>query len=132
MVLKYFNTQYTNYIYTYIYIYIYINTYIYIYIYIYIYNIYIYTYIYIYNIYIYIYYICKIYKIHTKYLNIYFVANKEKRWFSKRVLKENKHAKCFKNKFFYISYPLLCTRTCAYHGLRNVFFSENLAYFVFL
>ena len=31
-----------------------------------------------------------------------------------------------------ISYPLICTRTCAYQGVRNVRFLENLACFVFL
>ena len=31
-----------------------------------------------------------------------------------------------------ISYPLIRTRTCAYQGVRNVRFSENLACFVFL
>ena len=31
-----------------------------------------------------------------------------------------------------IPYPLIRTCTCAYHGVRNVYFSENLAYFVFL
>ena len=27
-----------------------------------------------------------------------------------------------------ISYPLICTRTCAYQGVRNVSFSGNFAY----
>ena len=27
-----------------------------------------------------------------------------------------------------ISYPLICTRTCTYQGIRNVSFSENFAY----
>ena len=31
-----------------------------------------------------------------------------------------------------ISYPLICTRTCAYQEVRNVCFSENLACLVFL
>ena len=31
-----------------------------------------------------------------------------------------------------ISYPLISTRTCAYQGVRNVCFSENLTCFVFL
>ena len=31
-----------------------------------------------------------------------------------------------------ISYPLIRTRMCAYQGVRNACFSENLACFVFL
>ena len=31
-----------------------------------------------------------------------------------------------------ISYPLICMRTCAYKGVRNVRFSENLACFAVL
>ena len=42
--------------------------------------------------------------------------------------------KTLHTKFFLktnISYPLICTRTCAYQGVRNNRFSENLACFVF-
>ena len=45
---------------------------------------------------------------------------------------------CFRNKARQIfrktniSYTLVCTRKCAYQGVRNVYFSENLACFVFL
>ena len=38
----------------------------------------------------------------------------------------------YQNGCFNISYILIGTRTCAYHGVRNVHFSENLACFVFL
>ena len=27
-----------------------------------------------------------------------------------------------------ISYPLICTHTCVYQGIRNVIFSENIVY----
>ena len=43
--------------------------------------------------------------------------------------KNTKHAK-FSEK--HISNPLIRTRTCAYQGVRNVRFLENLACFVFL
>ena len=42
--------------------------------------------------------------------------------------KKTKHAKFFK-KTPNISYPLIRTRTCAYQGVRNVHFSENLPYY---
>ena len=44
--------------------------------------------------------------------------------------KKTKHAK-FSEKTN-ISYPLIRTHTCAYQGVRNVRFSENLVCFVFL
>ena len=49
---------------------------------------------------------------------------------SKRVFQENKARQIFWKTN--ISYPLTRTRTCAYQGVRNVRFSENLACFVFL
>ena len=44
--------------------------------------------------------------------------------------KKTKHAK-FSEKTN-ISYPLICTYTCAYQGMRNTRFAENLVGFVFL
>ena len=44
--------------------------------------------------------------------------------------KKVKHAK-FSEKTN-ISYPLIRTRTCAYRGVRNARFSENLERFAFL
>ena len=50
--------------------------------------------------------------------------------FSKRFLQENKARQIFQKTN--ISDPLIRTRACAYQGIRNVSFSENLACFVFL
>ena len=58
------------------------------------------------------------------------VGNKAKGLISKRVFQKNKARQIFHKKT--ISYPLIRIRTCAYQGVRNVFFSENLACFVFL
>ena len=56
------------------------------------------------------------------------VGNKAKGWTSKRVLKQS--APNFpKTNIFY---PVIRTRACAYQGVRNVPFPENLACFVFL
>ena len=60
----------------------------------------------------------------------FLVGNKAKGWLSKRVLQENKARQIFRKTN--ISYPLIRTRTCAYQGVRNVSFLENLACFVFL
>ena len=57
-----------------------------------------------------------------------FVGNKAKGRISKRVFQENKARQIFRKTN--ISYPLI--RTCAYQGVRNVRFSENLTCFVFL
>ena len=46
-----------------------------------------------------------------------FVSNKVKGRISKRVLQENKACRSFWKTN--ISYPLICTCTCAYQGLRN-------------
>ena len=52
------------------------------------------------------------------------VGNKAEGQISKRVFQENKAGQIFrKMKIFY---PLIRTRTCAYYGVRNVRFSENL------
>ena len=59
-----------------------------------------------------------------------FVGNKEKGWISKRVLHKNKACQIFWKTI--TSYPLICTYTCAYQGVRNVHFSGNLVCFVFL
>ena len=56
-----------------------------------------------------------------------YVGNKIKGRISKRVFHENKARQIFRKTN--ISYPLI--RTCAYQGVRNVRFSENLACFVF-
>ena len=57
------------------------------------------------------------------------VGNKAKGQTSKRVFQENKVCQIFRKTNMY---PLIPTRTCAYQGVRNVHFSENLACFVFL
>ena len=59
-----------------------------------------------------------------------FVGNKAKGRISKRVFQENEARQIFWKTN--ISYPLIRTLTCAYQGVRNVCFSENLACFVFL
>ena len=43
--------------------------------------------------------------------------------------KKTKHAKFSEMNIFY---PLLCTRSCAYQGVKDIHFLENLAWFVFL
>ena len=60
----------------------------------------------------------------------YFVGNKAKGKNSKRVLQENKARQIFRKTN--ISYRLIRKRTCAYQGVRNVHFPENVACFVFL
>ena len=59
-----------------------------------------------------------------------YVGNKEKGRISKRVFQERKARQVFRNTNIF--YPLILTRTCAYQGVRNVRFLENLACFVFL
>ena len=63
-------------------------------------------------------------------LMINFVVNKAKRRISKRVFQENQARQIFRKTK--ISYHLIRTRTCAYQGVRNVRFSENLTWFIFL
>ena len=58
-----------------------------------------------------------------------FVGNKTKGRISKRLFQENKARQIFRK--MKISYPMIHTRTCAYQGVRNVCFLENLAHFVF-
>ena len=58
-----------------------------------------------------------------------FVGNKTKGQISKRVLQENKARQISRKTN--IPYPLIHKRTCAYQGVRNVHFSENLVCFVF-
>ena len=60
----------------------------------------------------------------------HFVSNKAKERISKRVFQESKARQIFRKTN--ISYPLIRTRMCAYQGVRNVRFSENLACFAFL
>ena len=55
------------------------------------------------------------------------VGNKAKGRISKRVLQENKVRHIFRKTN--ISHPLIRKRTCAYQGVRNVRFSENLTCF---
>ena len=57
-------------------------------------------------------------------------GNKAKVRISKRVFQENKVRQMFRKAN--ISYPLIGRRTCAYQGVRNVCFSENLVCVVFL
>ena len=68
--------------------------------------------------------------IHTVFIVWYFVGNKEKNRISKQVLQENKAHRIFRK--MKSSYPQIHTRRCAYHGLRNIRFLENLVCFVFL
>ena len=58
------------------------------------------------------------------------VGNKAKGRISKQVFQENKACQIFRKTN--ISYSLIRTRTCVYQGVRNIRFSENLVYFVFL
>ena len=58
----------------------------------------------------------------------YFVGNKAKGQISKRVFQENEARQIFRKTD--IPYPMI--RTCAYQGVRNFHFSENLTCFVFL
>ena len=58
------------------------------------------------------------------------VGNKGNRRIWKRVFQENKTRQIFRKTN--ISYSLIRTSTCAYQGVRNVHFLENLACFVFL
>ena len=58
------------------------------------------------------------------------VGNKAKVESQNSGYKKTKHANFFRKTN--ISYPLTRIRTCAYQGVRNVSFSENLACFVFL
>ena len=51
----------------------------------------------------------------------YFVGNKARGRISIRVLQENKARQISRKTT--ISYPLICTRTCGYEGLRFVRFS---------
>ena len=44
---------------------------------------------------------------------------------SKRVFQENKARQIFRKTNIF--YPLICTRTCAYQGVKNVCFLKNLA-----
>ena len=60
----------------------------------------------------------------------YFVGIKAERWILKRVFQENKARQIFRK--MNISYTLIRSRTCAYHGVRNFWFSENLVCLVFL
>ena len=63
-------------------------------------------------------------------LHLQFVGNKAKVRISKQMFQENKARQIFQKTI--ISYPLIGKRTCAYQGLRNEPFLENLAPFVFL
>ena len=57
------------------------------------------------------------------------VGNKAKGRISKRVFQKNNTSNFRKEN---ISYPLIRARMCAYQGVRNIRFSENLTCFVFL
>ena len=58
------------------------------------------------------------------------VGKKAKGRISKRVFQENKARQIFRKTN--ISNPMIRTGTCAYQGVRNVRFSENLMCFIFL
>ena len=58
------------------------------------------------------------------------VGNKAKGRNSKWMFKENKARRISRKTNIFP--PLMRTRTCAYQGVRNVRFSENLACFIFL
>ena len=60
------------------------------------------------------------------------VGNKAKGRNSKWMFKENKARRISRKTNIPPPPPLMRTRTCAYQGVRNVRFSENLACFVFL
>ena len=55
---------------------------------------------------------------------------KQKDESQKGCFKKTKHTKCSEKRIFLI--PLIRTHTCAYQGIRDVRFSENLSCFVFL
>ena len=59
-----------------------------------------------------------------------FVTNKVKGRISKRVFQENKASQIFRK--MNISYPLICTRSCAYQGVRNMHFFEKFGVLCFL
>ena len=59
-----------------------------------------------------------------------FVGNKARGRISARVFQENKARQIFRKTNIF--YSLIRTRTCAYQGVKNVRFWENLACFVFL
>ena len=59
----------------------------------------------------------------------YHKGSKAKGRISKQVFQEKKAHQIFRK--MNISYPLTRTRMCAYQGVRNIHFSENLASFVF-
>ena len=59
-----------------------------------------------------------------------FVGNKAEGRISKRVLQENKARQIFRKRAFLT--PLIHTRACAYQGVRNFRFSENVVCFLFL
>ena len=73
---------------------------------------------------------CRKYDHNRRKLRIWshFVGNKAKGQISERRLQENKASQVLRQ----ISYPLIFIRTCAYQGVENMSFSENLACFVFL
>ena len=58
------------------------------------------------------------------------IGNKAKGRISKQVFQEKKARQIFRKTN--ILYPLIRTRTCAYQGVQNVRFSENLACFLLL
>ena len=58
-----------------------------------------------------------------------YVGNKAKGRISKWVSQVNKACQVFCKTN--ISYPMIRTRACTYHRVRNVHFAENLACFVF-
>ena len=66
----------------------------------------------------------------TGVFTVLIVSNTAKGRISKLVLQENKARQIFQKNNYFL--PPERTRTCAHQGVRNVFFLENLACFVFL
>ena len=58
------------------------------------------------------------------------VISKARGRIAKRVLQENKTRQIFRKANIY--YPLIRTGKCAYQGVKNVCFPENLTRFIFL
>ena len=58
------------------------------------------------------------------------VISKARGRIAKRVLQENKARQIFRKANIYN--PLIRTGMCAYQGVKNVCFPENLARFIFL
>ena len=63
-------------------------------------------------------------------LTLHLIGNKAKERISKRVFQEKKARQIFRKTNIF--YSMIRTRTCAYQGVKNIHFSENLVSFLFL